>query len=322
MGNSTAGLLVLKSKRGEVHLKKTDGKVIRVTIGKLSKDDQRYVRDELARRRKSQKKEAERRSNVGENTVGQDSLGALARYGYVDVDYTKVQVPRRLAMLAATKAAGIDRRYAMFVLDLVGKYQVWAIADKSTPETPFHDVLYFDLDGDGDPTELGERFDGTRNPGAARAGLEMAIRVPQIRVPSTALVHKDFLLSTSPKAGRTGFWFRMTWNGVQEMSGGYGTTGLDTTTWGKSPQEAPVFRPCPLGPMSFGTWGSSAITLPAGGAQKVNVIVGNAGSGPNTLAVVDEHFLDLSRDELLVTVIAKDAQGQTITETSRISDHC
>lgn len=38
--------------------------------------------------------------------------------------------------------------------DLAGKYQVWAIADKSTPEAPFYDVRYFDLDGVGVPTEI------------------------------------------------------------------------------------------------------------------------------------------------------------------------
>jgi outer membrane protein assembly factor BamB len=36
---------------GKVHLKKTDGRMAAVSVGKLSKADQRYVREELARRR-------------------------------------------------------------------------------------------------------------------------------------------------------------------------------------------------------------------------------------------------------------------------------
>ncbi len=162
----------------------------------------------------------------------------------------------------------------------------------------------------------GKRFVGTRDADLAAAGLELTIRIGEIRVPGTALVHKDFLLSTSPKAGCQGFWFRMQWDGEQEMSGGYGPTGMNTTIWSESPEEAPILRPCPLGPLSFATWGDPVIGLPAGGATKVNVVVGNAGSGPDTLAVVGEHFLDLTRDELLVTVIAQDAQGQTVTEMS------
>ena len=321
-GKFTVEASMLKFKGGKVHLKKKDGTVTRVTVGKLSKDDQRYVRDELARRKESQQAERDKRK-LAAKVGGENRPGWLGQHGYVEVDYSKIQVPRKLAGLLAKKPAGIAPRYAMFVLDLAGKYHVWAIADKSTPQAPFYDVLYFDLDGDGDPTEVGERFVGTRDADRAAAGVEMTIRIPFIRVPGTALVHRDFLLSTSPKSDRTGFWFRMKWNGVQEMSGGYGPTGLNTTTWGESPEEAPIFRPCPLGPLSFGTWGTSrVIVLPAGGAQKVNVIVGNAGSGPNTLAVVDEHFLDLTRDELLVTVIAKDAQGQTVTEMSRILEHC
>jgi hypothetical protein len=316
-GNFTVEAAMLKFKGGKVHLRKEDGKVIQVTIGKLSKDDQRYVRDELARRKKSQQAQSER----GDRRVAASAGGAFP-YPYVEVDYSQVQVPRQLALLAK-KSAGVDPRYAMFVLDLAGKYHVWAIADKSTPQAPFYDLLYFDLDGDGDPTEVGECFVGKHDPDGAAAGVEMTIRIPFIQVPGTMLVHRDFMLSTSPKSDRTGFWFRIQWNGVQRMSGGYGLTGLDTTTWSKSPEEAPIFRPCPLGPLSFATWGTSRdIILPAGGARKLNVIVGNAGSGPNTLSVVDEHFLDLERDELLVTVIATDAQGQTLSETSRIREHC
>ena len=54
----------------------------------------------------------------------------------------------------------------------------------------------------------------------------------------------------------------------------------------------------------------------------MNVIAGNRGSGSDTLCVVDENFIDLARDELTVTVICKDKKGQTVTETSRIREHC
>jgi len=62
--------------------------------------------------------------------------------------------------------------------------------------------------------------------------------------------------------------------------------------------------------------------LKPGGTTKVNVIAGNPGSGPDTLCVVDEKFLDLERDELTVTVIGKDAKGQEVTATSRFKHHC
>ena len=236
---------------------------------------------------------------------------------YVEVDFAKVE--RRLTTEPPYVAAP---RYAMFVFDLAGAHRAWAVVDKSAKEAPFYDVLYLDLDADGDLTEPGERFVGKRDPKYADAGLEMAIRIAEIRVPGTALVHKNFLLATAPKKDRTGFWFRMHWAGLHEMSGGYGPTGINTTTWAESAAQAKIFRPCPFGPLHFATWGDEAIVLQPGAAAHINVIAGNRGSGPDTLAVVDEKFLDLEADELTVTVIAKDANGQPVTETSRIKKHC
>ena len=57
--------------------------------------------------------------------------------------------------------------------------------------------------------------------------------------------------------------------------------------------------PCPHGPLSFATWGSDQIVLRPGSETHVNVIAGNRGHGPDTLAVVDENFLDLERDVVL-----------------------
>lgn len=237
--------------------------------------------------------------------------------GYVEVDYTKID--RRIAREPAYTA---EPRYALFVFDLAGKHRVWMVADKSRKDAPYHDVLYVDLDGDGDLTEAGERFTGALDERAAAAGMAMTIRVGDIRVPGTDLVHTKFLVSTAPKKDRSGFWFRMQWAGKHEMSGGYGATGIDTTSWGAAAASAPIFRPCPVGPLSFATWGDRDIELRPGQATKVNVIVGNAGSGPDTLAVVDEHFVDLERDELTVTVIASDRDGKPVRETSRIREHC
>ena len=235
---------------------------------------------------------------------------------YVEVDYAKVERTVRRAPEC------LEPRHAMFVFDLAGTFRVWMIAAKSAKNVPYHDVLYVDLDGDGDLTRPEERFVGKLDPSLAAAGMAMTIRVGDIKVPGTELVHTKFLLSTAPKKDRSGFWFRMQWAGKHEVSGGYGALGIDTTAWGSSADKAPIFRPCPVGPLAFATWGDEVIELQPGLATKVNVIVGNPGSGPNTLAVVDEHFLDLAKDELLVTVVAKNKRGEVVQETSRIQEHC
>ncbi|HEX6811694.1 MAG TPA: hypothetical protein VF384_08740 [Planctomycetota bacterium] len=242
---------------------------------------------------------------------------ATAPAGYVELDYSKVE--RRLDKQPTWVTEPL---YAMFVLDLAGACRVVAAVDKSAPDAPFYDVLYLDLDADRDLTDAGERFAGVRDKGRADAGLEMSFRIAQIAVPGTTLVHTKFLLSTAPKKDRTGFWFQLLWDGKHEVSGGYGKLGLDTTAWSKSLAKAPILRPCPLGPLHFATWGADPIELSRGAATHVNVIAGNPGSGPDTLCVVDENFIDVERDALTVTVIAKDEKGRTVTETSRIREHC
>lgn len=235
---------------------------------------------------------------------------------YVEVDYAKVE--RTIAKEPAYVAVP---RYALFVLDPAGTFRTWAVVDRSAPDARFYDVLYFDLDGDGDLTESGERFTGVHRPDGAPAGIEMTFKIPEIRVPGSNLVHTKFWLSTAPKKDRSGFWFQMYWGGKTEMSGGYGRTGSNTTAWGTSVAAAPIFRPCPDGVLTFATW-SELPELRPGGEGHLNVIVGNPGSGPDTLAVVDENFLDLKRDELLVTVVAQDRDGKPVQATSRIQEHC
>jgi outer membrane protein assembly factor BamB len=60
---------MVKFSDGKVHLKKADGAIVRVSIGKLSKEDQRYVREELARRREETAAEprSELRSSAGKS---------------------------------------------------------------------------------------------------------------------------------------------------------------------------------------------------------------------------------------------------------------
>ncbi len=50
-GRHTTEAVMIDFARGEVHLQKRDGQIVRLTIGKLSKADQKFVREEVARRK-------------------------------------------------------------------------------------------------------------------------------------------------------------------------------------------------------------------------------------------------------------------------------
>jgi hypothetical protein len=240
---------------------------------------------------------------------------------YVELDYSKVD--RAIAKEPKYIAAP---RYALFVFGPRGESRMWAVLDKSTVESPYYDVLYFDRDADGDLTEVGERFQGTYDEKLAGAGVAMSIWIDELSEPGTGLVHKKFRVSTVGKQKDSpGIWFQMKWNGTEEISGGYAQASRHSTNWSSSPAEAPILRPTPRGTFSFGlyTWGGDEVVLERKGESKVYVMVGNAGSGPDTLAVVDEQFLDLEKDVLTVTLIGEDEEGNEVRgEPVRLKQHC
>jgi hypothetical protein len=212
--------------------------------------------------------------------------------------------------------------YALFLMDAEGRSRHWAVLDKSKSDLPYYDVLYFDITGNGDLIEKSKRFVGKYDKALEPAGMGLTIRLGDLHVPGTELVHKDFLISTTPKSAWKGIWFRMKWDGKTEVSGGYNRVGFDTTQFGSSPQTAPVLWPCPHATLSFGIWGEADLALPIGEATRINFLVGNWGSGPDSLCVVDEHFLVPDKDRLFATIIAKDESGREVKERTQIRDHC
>ena len=146
--------------------------------------------------------------------------------------------------------------------------------------------------------------------------------VGDVAVPGTARVHKGLRFSTSPKGGRKGFWFDMYWHGATEVSGTYGPVGIDTAEFADSPAHASIVTPDPNGVLAFGLWMTGPVELAIGAATHLRLIAGNPGVGPNALAAVDEKFIDLEKDELIATVVAKDAKGELVETTTRIRQHC
>ncbi len=212
--------------------------------------------------------------------------------------------------------------HGLLLLDEAGAFRCWAVFDKTAPDAKYYDVLYFDRNGDGDLTEPGERIVGTWDEEAKAAGMGMTLRVGDVPVPGTSTVHKGLLFSTSPKASWQGFWFRIRWAGEVDMSGGYEPVGRDHTQYAQSAAEAPILWPCPGRALSFALWMDDPCELTIGAENHVNVLIGIMGSRSDTLAVVDESFVDLEKNALIVTVLARDASGRELLTQSRIRGHC
>jgi hypothetical protein len=235
---------------------------------------------------------------------------------FAEIDYGKVErhISREPRYVA-------EPRYAYFILDPEGKFRVWAVLDKSKADSPYYDVIYFDKNGNGDLTEPGERFTGRYDPETKN----LYIRIGDIPVPGTALVHTDAKFITAEAHGYKGTWFSMKWNGGTEVSGGYRAFGYEQLTdYSASPQTAPILRPTPLGRLEFAVF-ERDVTLEIGKTSKamtVQVGIGSPGSGPDTLCVADEHFLIPGKDTIVATLIAHDANGHEVRVRNELRRHC
>jgi hypothetical protein len=134
-------------------------------------------------------------------------------------------------------------------------------------------------------------------------------------------VHKTLKFSTVPKTGRKGIWFSMLWRGSEKVSGGSAKTGLDCTIWSPTVSKAPILRPTPEGPLAFAIFARPKTpVLRIGGETRISFMVGNRGSGPDTLCYLSDQFLIPGKDRIFATVIAKDREGRIIETRSEIKE--
>jgi hypothetical protein len=211
--------------------------------------------------------------------------------------------------------------YALFLFGPNAKTQVWAVLDKSKRGLEHYDVLYLDKDGDGDLTDPKEKFIGQYNKKRAKVGAAMTIQAGDLSVQGTDRAHRDLKFSTIAKTGRKGVGFTMLWCGKEKISGGQARTGLDNTSWATSPGRAPILRPTVEGPLSFAIFDGSTIpVLKTGTSTRLRIMIGNRGSGTDTLCYLSDKFLIPGKDRIFATVIAKDRKGRTIETRSEIRE--
>jgi hypothetical protein len=226
-------------------------------------------------------------------------LMIAALLGLQDFDVAKVE--RKLK--SEPRYQGIPK-YALLVVGTEGKIRIWMSLDGG--------VLYVDRDGDGNLGEEGERFPAG-NGGAA---------VGKIEFPGEKVKLEDFEVTTrlpdrkKDQAPIVSLKFRM--NGRVTVSGGCGPAGA--AEWGGSLEKAPVLHADPFGPLTFLYTGAKEFAVGAEGQVTLNV--GSMGAGPSTFCAVDDQFLDLNKDRLRVTLIAKDREGIEIRRPFLITGAC
>ena len=224
-------------------------------------------------------------------------------------DYAKVD--RKIATQPKYVAAP---QYGLLVLGSGAKGRVWMVLDKSTVEQPFYDVLYIDVDGDGNLGEPGERFEEKPDKAGARS-----TEVGRIAIPGCGLVLENVVFRNYHAEEPPFVLLSMRVNGKVDLHGGYesGKAGL---RFAESPEKAPILHADPEGPLAFLLYDGAELQI--GHSQGVRIMVGAAGSGGSTFMAVDENFLNLKEDKIFVTLIATDRAGKEIRARTRINGHC
>jgi hypothetical protein len=205
-------------------------------------------------------------------------------------------------------------KYALLLLGPEGKTKIWMALDKSRADVKDYDVAYFDRDGDGNLGEEGERVAGTTDEHG-----RIVFDIGNVEAPESKLVLENVQVATYPKEAKPMTFVTFKANGKVKMYGGYGP-GNTYLEFGDSTDKAPLVHADPFGTLSFFHEGPAEMEI--GKHTTVMAFVGNRGSGAATFFAVDEHFLDLEMDKIIVTVIAKDAKGQEIRGRGQLKEHC
>ena len=215
-----------------------------------------------------------------------------------------------------------EPRFGLYAFGPKATTRVWAVLDKTDERSEVYDVLYFDLNANGDLTEKGERFVGKVKGSGADATVEFPIG--SFTDPSTKETHTE--LSISARGGdRARVFLRMKWKQKHHVRGGYATLPGPYTRFATTLKKAPVLWPGADGPFSFQEWiaspGRKETELTIGASDDMRVFLGQAGRGPNTFCAVSDTFLpkDVS---VVATLIYTARSGKEQRVRSLLKERC
>jgi hypothetical protein len=208
----------------------------------------------------------------------------------------------------------------LFLFGKDGQHRVWAVLDKQAAHHQRYDVLYLDLDANGDLTATGERFAAAPVADADPAALRNAATfvIGQFREPGSEEsrpVHKDFTLTWKPASIR----FKMLWRGEKVTMGCYGPEGDTYAQFAASPAAAPIFVPGWDRPLQFEHWMSGR--LRRGQDNDFKVFLGNRGDRTGAFTCVNDKFL--ASDEFVeATLLYVDRDGKQQRVLAKLRERC
>src|SRR5688572_29588538 len=108
--------------------------------------------------------------------------------------------------------------YGLLALGPRARSTIWLVLDKSKADAERYDILYVDLNSNGDISESNERFIGQMN------GDSIRFELPDLQEPVSGIRHTKFRLKVSGKTSVT-VMVGLNWRDGFAMGGGYPEEG-------------------------------------------------------------------------------------------------
>jgi hypothetical protein len=202
--------------------------------------------------------------------------------------------------------------YALYVFGPQAETRVWAVLDKSKPDAPKYDVLFFDRNADGDLTAAEERIEGKVD------GDETTFEIGSFADPVSKQRHTGLSIRRT-EGEKSGTMLRMKWCDKVSIRGGYAPESGPYLQYASTPEEAPVLWPGADGSFSFQFWELEPLDI--GGSEDVHVFLGHQGLGKNTFCAVPDTFLPKDIP-VIATLIYRDKEGQERRARSELHKRC
>jgi hypothetical protein len=198
--------------------------------------------------------------------------------------------------------------YGLLLIGAEQQTKVWLVLDQSKAGGPY-DLLYADLNGNGDLTESQERITDTGE-----------FRLPNFKDPASGVNHTDFRVRLTGDGDKRTVMIKLKWRDQRRMGGGYPQdpeTGY--LQFADSTAQAPVLCANGDGPFRFQRWYSGKLTI--GGNDDFKVFVGQQGRGPNSFWAFQEHCLP-EGEGVQATLVYTDAAGAQKKEVCQLMNKC
>jgi hypothetical protein len=203
--------------------------------------------------------------------------------------------------------------YALLAFGPAAQERIWIVLDHSKTEAELYDVLYVDLNANGDLTEPTERQLGKM------VGNDIHFQLPDVKDPITGAVHTRFTARVS-SAPALAIMVSLAWKGGLKMGGGYPEDPENGyLKLGDKPANAPVMWANGDQPFRFQRWYGGK--LPIGGEEDFKVFIGQPGAGESSFWAAQEHFLPES-DFVKATLIYRDAANKEHRLTCLLKERC